>query len=114
MSGPDTTATAPAEKVPEPLPDPHPDPQIGEWIYVVFWRSWIVGNNENGSWSVDAGRVISVGPQMLCFETHSTASVGDDQYIQGSKLRIAPRNRIYRTFPDGQRIADSLPPPGTK
>ncbi len=101
-----------------PLPSP-PTPStpapldVGEMVWVVFWRSFpIPGNTGNGTWEVSTGNVISAGKFICVLLTGSLPAWmgGAWEAPAMESPRFVHPDRVFRTQEEAQNVASSLKP----
>lgn len=94
----------------------------GDFVWVVSW--WSVapmrpGDPSGGSWEPVPGRVISVGPCIICYapdNPHLPGYVGGDPGTEaphGSPFRFVNPDRVYAARDDAEAAARGAPPPQT-
>lgn len=104
------------EKPPPTIPQPIQDPDVGDWVYLVFWRPFpMPGNDKNGSWQAYPVRVVIGGKKRICVEVTSSFPShlgGDEEALAGSPHRFVDPQYVYPYIPEVlERVLPTLQPP---
>ena len=97
----------------EPVTPPEPTSPLecGDWIWPVFYRSFIVGHQEQGSWETTQTRIVSVGKDLVCYEVSNPSTDPDSASHTGSSLRWTPKDRVFRIRENALNACRTLPAP---
>ena len=86
---------------------------VGEWIWVLFWRTNIFPDGtDRGSWDFAYGRVIGVGKR-ICYELGSQLSPrlgGDEEATPGSLLRFVSPEFVFESREAAVKAAGLMKP----
>jgi hypothetical protein len=91
------------------------DWDVGDTVIVVYWRDFVVMEQDKGNWDMVHGTVISVGATKICHEVGPAFPPrwgGDMEANERSSLRHRSREWCFHSVEEAKKAIEKLPPKG--
>jgi hypothetical protein len=85
---------------------------VGDTVVVVFWRTFMVMEQDKGGWETVHGTVVSIGATKVCHEVSKSfppSMGGDVEANDGSSLRFRSKEWCFHSDEAAKKAIEKLP-----